>query len=259
MLGQRGGRQLRCTHSSFYDRGFERSFYVIDDLTHELWATEKKAYDTLIRTLSHEVNNTLGATNSILHSVVGYGEQLDREDRRDFGTALEVAIERAEHLTEFMQRYAEVARLPEPNVASTKIHELLMRIVRLMEPEARERGISIEMHVIDDLAPVRLDVVQMEQALINIMRNALEAIDRDGMIAVNADTEAARTRIVIEDDGPGLDPEARDNLFVPFFSTKPGGQGVGLTLVRKILSNHGFDFTFDSTEGGPTRFVILLS
>lgn len=258
MLGRSGQRQLRCTHSSFFDRGFERSFFVIDDLTHELWAAEKHAYDTLIRTLSHEVNNTLGATNSILHSIAEYGAQLREEDRPDFHSALDVAVERAQHLNAFMQRYAEVARLPDPTTTPSDVAQLLERIVRLMEPEARQRRIRIELAASGELPAVELDVVQMEQALINIVRNAVEAIRHDGTITISAGANAEGPHIIVEDSGPGLDPEVRENLFVPFFSSKPRGHGIGLTLVRKILSNHGFDFMLDSPEGGPTRFVIVL-
>jgi len=259
LLGQHGRRRLRCSHSSFFDRGFERSFFVVDDLTHELWATEKTAYDTLIRTLSHEVNNTLGATNSILHSIRAFGDQLREEDRSDFSSALEVAIERSEHLNDFMRRYAEVVRVPDPTKRPTDLHELLPRIIRLMEPEARRRQVKLDLEVAEGLRPVALDAVQMEQVLINLVGNALESIDRGGRVVIRVDQQAGRTRIAVEDSGPGLSREARENLFVPFFSSKPQGQGVGLTLVRKILSNHGFDFALDSAPGEPTRFVMVLS
>ena len=114
LFGQRGRRRLRCTHSQFFDRGFPRGFYIIEDLTHELWTSEKVAYDSLIRTLSHEVNNTVGATSSILHSALAYRGQLRSEDQEDFSSALHVAIERMKHLNAFMHRYAEVARVPAP-------------------------------------------------------------------------------------------------------------------------------------------------
>jgi len=259
MIGHHGRRRLRCTHSSFFDRGFERSFFVIDDLTHELWATEKVAYDTLIRTLSHEVNNTLGATNSILHSVRAYSEQLREEERSDFSSALGVAIERAEHLNDFMRRYAEVVRVPDPAKRPADVRELLSRIVRLMEPEARRRNVSLALEVGEGVVTASFDAVQMEQVLINLVGNALEAVEGEGSIVIRAEEHVGLVRIAVEDSGPGLSDEARENLFVPFFSTKPQGQGVGLTLVRNILSNHGLDFSFDSTPGEPTRFVMVLS
>jgi len=119
--------------------------------------------------------------------------------------------------------------------------------------------VKLDLEVAEGLRPVALDAVQMEQVLINLVGNALESIDRGGRVVIRVDQQAGRTRIAVEDSGPGLSREARENLFVPFFSSKPQGQGVGLTLVRKILSNHGFDFALDSAPGEPTRFVMVLS
>jgi nitrogen fixation/metabolism regulation signal transduction histidine kinase len=255
LLGQRGRRRLRCSHSRFFDRGFPRSFYLIEDLTHELWESERVAYNTLIRTLSHEVNNTIGATSSILRSALAFGDQLDAEDRDDFSSALEVAIERAGNLNLFMQRYAEVVRVPAPVRQPTDLVKLLQRIVRLMEPECRQHQVQLELRVAHAPGPVAVDTVQIEQVLVNAVRNSLEAIGDQGTITVHLDDEPGPT-VVVEDDGCGLSPEAQANLFTPFFSSKPQGQGVGLTLVREILTQHGIDFALESQPGGPTRFTI---
>ncbi|MCP4659269.1 MAG: PAS domain-containing protein [bacterium] len=258
LLGQPGGRRLKCIHSQFFDRGFPRSFFVIEDLTHELWASEKLAYRALIRTLSHEVNNTLGATNSILHSALAYRDQLRSDDRDDFTEALRVAIERTDHLGAFMRRYAEVVRLPQPVKRPADVGEVLRRIVRLMHPECRRRAVEVSLTVEPGRGPIAMDEIQMEQVFVNVLRNALEAIDRDGAIDIRVGVHSGRATVVIEDSGPGLDAEAQANLFTPFFSTKPQGQGVGLTLVREILTLHDFDFALESPPGGPTRFLIMF-
>jgi nitrogen fixation/metabolism regulation signal transduction histidine kinase len=258
LFGQRGRRRLRCTHSQFYDRGFPRGFYIIEDLTHELWTSEKVAYDSLIRTLSHEVNNTVGATSSILHSALAYRDQLRSDDQEDFSSALHVAIERMKHLNAFMHRYAEVARVPAPTRRKVDVVEMLERIIRLMEPECDRRTVATTLVVEDSVGPLSMDIVQMEQVFVNVLRNALEAIECDGAINVRVGKQSGRAMVSIEDSGPGLSRDAQANLFTPFFSTKPQGQGVGLTLVREILALHGFDFSLESPPGGPTSFTILF-
>ncbi|MCX6224895.1 MAG: ATP-binding protein, partial [Bacteroidia bacterium] len=105
-----------------------------------------------------------------------------------------------------------------------------------------------------DLPPMLADQSQMEQVFINILKNAIEAIGSDGCISVS--THSDPLRIFISDDGPGLSEQARDRLFTPFFSTKTDGQGVGLTLVREILVNHGFYFQLINRKEGGAEFVI---
>jgi signal transduction histidine kinase len=112
-----------------------------------------------------------------------------------------------------------------------------------------------------DLQPmpdVPLDRALMEQALVNILKNAVEAIGTNGTVTLRTGVVSGRPRVVIEDSGPGLAPEVRAHLFTPFFSTKEAGQGIGLTLVQEILMRHGFDFSLDSGPGGPTAFVIWM-
>ena len=107
---------------------------------------------------------------------------------------------------------------------------------------------------------IRVDVDrgQIEQALLNILKNAIEAIDGTGTITIRLSSAAGRSTLAIEDTGPGIAAEAQSNLFTPFFSTKPHGQGIGLTLVQEILSAHGFDYGIERTAHGTTRFSIVM-
>jgi signal transduction histidine kinase len=99
----------------------------------------------------------------------------------------------------------------------------------------------------------------MEQALLNVLQNAVDATGGRGTIAIRLRSRnGGRPTIVVEDSGPGIAPEAQANLFTPFFSTKPHGQGIGLTLVREVLSGHGFDYALEHRPGEPTRFTIVL-
>ena len=251
-----GGRRLRWSRAQFFDRSFPRHFFLIEDLTHELWTTEKQSYHRLIRTLSHEVNNTLGATGSILRSVLAYEQQLTPSDREDFISAIQVAADRGDNLVAFVKRYAEVVKVPRPAKQPVDLPVMLRQMVRLFETECAERSIGIAISVPADEYSVDLDPVQMEHVLVNVLRNAIEAIDHDGTISINLQQVDDGATLRIEDSGAGLDSEVRAGLFTPFFSTKPEGQGIGLTLVREILTAHAFAFDLESVPDGLTCFWI---
>ena len=252
-----GLRTYRAHVAHFLDRGFTRRFVVLEELTQELMQQEKQAYGKLIRMMSHEINNSIGAINSILHSFHHYAPQLAAADRPDFTQALDVSIARNTQLANFIANFAHLVRLPAPVPQPTDLHALLRSICRLLQPQSAERG--IRWHLDFPAAPLVLsfDAQQLEQALLNIAKNALEAIGRDGNVWVR--TTAQPPALVIENDGPGLSPEVSQRLFTPFFSTKRDGQGIGLTLVRDILLGHGFAFQLQTEAAGRTAFRIKLS
>ncbi len=251
------GRRVRCRKSQFLDQGFPRGFILMEELTEELRISEKAAYEKVIRLLSHEVNNSTGAVNSLLHSCLNYKDQLREADRGDFENALQVASGRIDHLSAFMRSYAEVVRLPAPRPRPVDLEDLLRGIALLMRAECEGRRIEWDWQVQEDLAPVAMDEGQMEQVFVNILRNAVEAIGEDGRITIRLGVED-RPFAVVEDTGPGIDPEVAESLFTPFFSTRENRRGLGLTLVQEILGRHGFAFSLESPAGEPTRFSIRL-
>jgi nitrogen fixation/metabolism regulation signal transduction histidine kinase len=253
-----GRRRVKCQKSQFLDRGFPRSFILIEELTEELRRSEKAAYETLIRMMSHEVNNTMGAVNSLLHSCLNYQDQLRDEDRKDFATALQVAIARIDHLNAFMKRFADVVRLPPPERHPCEVKPLLEDIAFLMSAESQKRDIAWTWDVREPLDPVAMDKNQMERVFVNVIKNAMEAIGQGGTITVRLGKKAGRGFVTIEDTGGGLSPEVRANLFTPFFSTKDNGQGIGLTMVQEILSQHQFEFSLEGPPGQPTQFTIYF-
>ncbi len=253
-----GGRRVRAAHGTFLDRGFRRSFYLLEELTEELRQSEKAAYEKLIRMLSHEVNNTVGASNSLLNSCLSYASQLRTEDRTDFEHAIGVVIGRTAELNTFMRSFADVVRLPPPRRQMVAPEALVDDLTRLIGAECAKRNITLQREVEPDGVSVSMDRSQIGQALLNVAKNGIEAIGSGGTLTVRLTRRDGRRVLEVEDTGPGIPADVRDQLFTPFFSTKEGGQGIGLTLVQEILANHQFGYALDGPSGGPTRFTIAL-
>jgi signal transduction histidine kinase len=240
------------------DRGFPRAFYLLEELTEELRQTERSAYEKLIRMMSHEVNNSVGASSSLLQSSLAYARQLAPEDRDDFERALQIAIDRMEQLNAFMRGFADVVRLPQPALQPTDVREMLARIETLTAATRRARGITWTWEGNPTLPPQAVDPVQMEQALVNIVKNGIEAAGDGGRVTIRLGIDGRRPWLVVEDSGPGIPDEIRAHLFTPFFTSKPDGQGIGLTMVQEILAGHRLDFSLEGPPGGPTRFTIVF-
>ena len=262
-----GGRRVRAAHGTFLDRGFRRSFYLLEELTEELRQSEKAAYEKLIRMLSHEVNNTVGASNSLLNSCLSYASQLRSDDRSDFEHAIGVVIGRTAELNAFMRSFADVVRLPPPRRQMVAPETLVDDLTHLIGAECAKRNITLRREFDNDRGGgssgpqdglVSLDRAQIEQALLNIAKNGIEAIGTGGTLTVRLTRRDGHRVLEIEDTGPGIPADVHEQLFTPFFSTKEGGQGIGLTLVQEILANHQLGFALDGLIGGPTRFTIVF-
>jgi len=261
LLQLRGRRRVRCQSATFMDRGFPRRFLILDEMTEELHRTEKHAYEKLIRMMSHEVNNTSGAVQSLLQSCLAYRKQLSDGDREDFARAIEVAIRRTANLDEFMRGFASVVRLPRPVLRPSGPWEIASQVGLLFRDRCRTAGIGWHEEFEADLTPVSCDPVQLEQALVNVIKNAVEAIEatgEPGEIVVRAGRQGRRRFLSVADTGPGLSPDAQAQLFTPFHTTRENGQGIGLTMVQEILIAHGFDFSLENRPTGGAEFIILF-
>ena len=250
-----GLHSYKCRKSHFLDRGFHHHFIMIEELTEEILKTEKRAYGKVIRMMSHEVSNSIGAINSILNSSLNYREQLNPEDKKDFENAVRVAIERNSRLSHFMTNFTDVVKIPPPVKEPHDLIKLLDTVKTLMEPLCRDKKIAIKMNHTESPLLVEMDLRQMEQAIVNIVKNSIESIGENGEIQIRVEEGPARN-LLIRDNGRGIPEETQKNIFTPFFSTKSDGQGIGLTVVREILINHGFDFALETGSDGYTDFSI---
>ncbi len=256
VLVHQGQRRLKSLRSQFFDRGFARGFLMVEDVTREVRSSERAAYEKLIRIMTHEVNNTIGAANSLLQTCLDYGQHLPDEERGEFEQALGVVISRADHLARFMREYANVVRLPEPMRAPVDLVRLLREIQVLVSAECRRRDIAWVWHLPERFPEISMDRHQIEQVLLNIAKNALEAIGEHGTIRVELAEERGTPTLKLYDSGAGLTASVQAQLFSPFFTTRENGQGIGLTLCADILTRHGFDFSLEGGEGRETCFTI---
>jgi signal transduction histidine kinase len=259
ILQIQGGRRLRVRRASFYDRGTQRGFLLLEELTEELQASERGAYDKLIRMMSHEVNNSVGVVRSLLDSCRHYEQQLKDQDRAEFGQAMEVAVDRLLHLSSFMNGLARVVRIPAPDSRPCGLTPLMNDIAVLMGPELERRQIQLTWEPPTNEMLVHCDKNQIEQVVVNILQNAMEAIGSDGTIELQLSLVDRAPELSVIDSGPGIPSETASKLFTPFFSTKRDGQGVGLTLSREILSQHGFSFSLTNEPELGARFRIRFS
>lgn len=256
-----GRNKVRCQTGSFMDRGFSRRFYLMDELTEELHLNEKRAYEKLVRMMSHEVNNTCGAVQSLLQSCLAYRRHIDDADREDFTGALEVAIQRNINLNVFMSGFADVIRLPRPSVQECDPWEMATQVVLLFRDRCAESKILLREEFDKNLPTVKCDPIQFEQALVNIVKNAMEAIEstrEDGEIVLVGGYKDGGHYLAVQDTGPGLDVKVQDQIFTPFFTTRKQGQGIGLTMVQEILMGHGFEFSLGNRPGGGSEFIIAF-
>ena len=226
---------------------------MLEELTAEILIAEKNAYGKVIRMMAHEVNNTIGPVNSILQSALN-ADLLQDKNGELLQNALQVAVERNHNLNHFMRNFADVVRLPEPVRQEIDLRQLLQNVTELMKLKAWEKEVRFIYEPPAMPFHIFADPQQMEQVLINIVKNGIEAIETNGTIRF--DIYPTDRKLVITDSGKGISPAVAAQLFSPFFSTKRNGQGIGLTLIREVLVNHGFELSLRTVAEGKTEFII---
>jgi len=230
--------------SMFREHGLPMQLVVIGDLTRPLREEELAAWQRLVRVLGHELNNSLTPIKSIAGSLENLvaRETLPPDWQDDMRRGLAVISARSESLSRFIGAYARLAKLPRPTLAPLEIAPWVRRVVGL------ETRLHVDVQPGPDLV-IHGDADQLEQLLINLLRNAADAaLETGGGVRVGWRKNASYVEVKVEDDGPGLSNTS--NLFVPFFTTKPGGSGIGLVLSRQIAEAHGGALTLENRRTG---------
>jgi nitrogen fixation/metabolism regulation signal transduction histidine kinase len=239
-----GGGRWGISRSTFREGGLPHTLLVVTDLTRPLREEELKAWQRIVRVLGHELNNSLAPIKSIAGSLeMILSRQPRAEDwEDDMKRGLAVIASRSEALSRFMSSYARLAKMPQPTRAPVRVDDLIRRVIRM------------ETRLSPHLTPgpetiIQADSDQLEQLLINIIRNAADAsLETGGGVHVGWKRENSHLLVWVRDEGPGLSNTS--NLFVPFFTTKPGGSGIGLVLSRQIAEAHGGALTLQNASDG---------
>jgi two-component system, NtrC family, nitrogen regulation sensor histidine kinase NtrY len=233
-----GSGRWEVRRRSFREGGKPSELLVISELSRALREEERQAWQRLVRVIGHELNSSLAP----IKSMAGTLRKLIRREpapadwRDDANSGLTIIHDRAESLERFMGAYARLARLPPPTRRETDFAALVGRVASLQAGRVDiEGGPSVRLSIDPD---------QIEQVLINLLRNGVEAAGEGGTVRIDWHNEEDRLMVEVVDDGPGL--ARTDNLWVPFFTTKPGGTGIGLVLSREIVENHGGAITLEN-------------
>ncbi|MFL6246767.1 MAG: sensor histidine kinase [Thermoanaerobaculia bacterium] len=238
-----GHGRFRIRRTTFRQSGVPHVLLSMSDLSRALREEERQAWQRLLRVLSHELNNSLAPIRSIAGSLgtILKRDRLPDTWRDDAQQGLEVIDLRAAALTRFLQAYSELARLPQPSLRAMNVGETVRRVAGL------ETRVAVAVEPGPEIT-IQADVDQIEQLLINLVRNGADAvIETGGRVTMSWSASNESVEICVADEGAGI--SGTTNLFIPFFTTKPGGMGIGLTLARQIAEAHDGALTLSNREG----------
>ena len=246
-----GSGRWGVRRSTFRERGLPHELLVLTDLSRTLREEERRAWQRLVRVLGHEMNNSLAPIKSIAASLEALlrRETPPRDWQDDARSGLKSIAARADSLGRFMQAYARLAKLPPPQKEHVDVGDLIRRVVSL-EPRLSVQVVpGTEFKIVADSA-------QIEQLLINLVHNAVDAsLETHGSVSISWRETKDCIEVVVDDEGPGIMNPT--NLFVPFFTTKPGGSGIGLALSRQIAEAHGGSLSLTNRQNGTGAEAIL--
>jgi two-component system nitrogen regulation sensor histidine kinase NtrY len=249
-------------------RGEEVKLISMSNIQSELEEKEMEAWQNLVRVLTHEIMNSVTPISSLAGIVEedlkhrlekGQETVLKKEDLQDMHLSVQTIAKRSAGLIHFVREFRNLTHIPKPKLATVNVKELLEEAATLHKKELADLGISCTVSVEPGNLTIAADKHMIEQVIINLVKNAIQAFDEQPakQIALSAHAnEKGRAVISVRDNGPGIDPEALEKIFIPFFSTKKTGSGIGLSLSRQIMRQHEGSITVRSTEGEGTEFFL---
>ena len=241
---------------------FELDYFIVllDSIQNVVEKKEKEAWVNLMKVISHELLNSITPIRSICQNLQDLVEQdsLSDEDLEDVKNSVETMLRRSDHLQKFVEGYRKLAMLPSPKKEKIELQHLIDNCIQIMNPLFKEKNIEV-VNNITFKRFIQVDSQQIEQVLINLLTNSFHAV-KDNLqkqIFISAEAKENRIFIKISDNGNGIEKEIENKIFLPFFTTRPEGAGIGLTLSKNIIEAHG-GYISHKNEDGKTVFEISL-
>ena len=241
-----GDELYHIATGSFILNARKHEVLLVKQMTLELHRQEAMIWKKVIRTITHELNNSLAPISSMAHS----GQLLINQEKYDhLGMVFETIGERAQHLKQFIEGYARIAKLPKPEKKSVEWTEFIQKLAIAME-------FSFEGE--EPANAGYFDPIQMQQVVTNLLKNACESGSAKDQIRVRVEQNSKHSVIHVLDRGAGMSPSIMENALLPYYTTKPSGSGIGLSLCREIIEAHGGQISLAIRRGGGLRVTILL-
>ncbi|MFV3128420.1 sensor histidine kinase [Niveispirillum sp. KHB5.9] len=268
-----GPQQLTVTATRLILGGESRLLLSLQNIAGDLEATEVRAWQDLVRVLTHEMMNSLTPISSLTRTAQGVLADLKQkvegkpelvEEMQDAEMAIDTVARRSNSLLRFVERYRQFTSVPKPQLSRIKVKEITERLQRLMAPATESHGVSMEVLVLPPQLELLADADMVEQILINLLKNAVEAMRdmgeaRDGghRIRLTAHLDEGGHVIVnVGDNGPGIASDVAEKIFIPFYTTKREGSGVGLSLARQVMLAHGGSINLTPDPDGGSVFTL---
>jgi len=270
LTNERGKKQLALKSTSVSSEGKELLLVVVQDIHKELDEKETDSWVKLIRVLTHEIMNTITPITSISESILKYFKthnglvplaEFNESHIQNTVKGLEVIKDQGSDLMDFVQSYRSFLSLPKPDKSLIKTERLLNKVKVLMSQENDSQPTEFELVVQPPELELYIDEKQISQILINLSKNALQSLNgqEDGRIKISAGlTKDHKKYLRVSDNGPGIPPELMDEIFVPFFTTKDTGTGIGLSLSKQIMHLHGGSMSVHSVPHKETSFLLVF-
>jgi two-component system nitrogen regulation sensor histidine kinase NtrY len=239
---------------------------VLQNIQTELQQQEVESWQNLTRVLRHEIMNSMTPIVSLVGTMrLIVNEDIEKsttnqEAVSDLKEALQTLEKRSKGMMQFVNAYRDFTTLPKPIIANLNVRELLHEVIQLLQTDLTAVGVLWQVHVKPDNLTLKADSSQIQQVLINLIKNASESFSAqtNRMITINGYVTDSLTIIEVSDNGDGIEPEALENIFIPFYTTKKTGSGIGLSLSRQILQQHGGQLNVHSEVGKGTVFSLVI-
>ncbi len=264
--GKEGLVQLSLKSTQFKTASQNLQLVTIHDIKNEMDTKELESWIKLIRVLTHEIMNTVAPITSLSQTILAYFKNLDGKQPTDKVISntikgLEVINERGTGLIAFVETYRKLTRIPPPEKTSIPVKWLFEQIITLISTESEQDHIKIESTINPPELEISVDKKQISQVLINLVKNSREALknkDDRKIILRGKLNEYGRVIIIVRDNGSGIPDDLVDKIFVPFFTTKQNGSGIGLSVSRQIMQLHGGSLKLNSVPGKYTEAVLVF-